>query len=144
MIRRPPVQFSLVLVACAGLATGGCSDRGADPVDPGAGPDPGPDPVSFAARIQPIFTANCVECHGRITNGGLDLREGSAYGNLVGVDAQGYAGQRVAAGDPGGSVLYLKLSGDVSTGGQMPPSGALPQELRDLVRNWIAEGAKDN
>ena len=124
------------------LALGGCSDEGSDPVSPG--PDPDPDPISFAADIQPIFNANCVGCHGLGGNGGLDLREGSAYGNLVGIDSQGYPGKRVMAGEPADSVLYLKLTGDSSTGTRMPPAGLLPQAQRDLVRDWIAEGAADN
>lgn len=137
--------LALTAIALVGLlALVGCSDDGSDPVSPGPDPDPDPDPVSFATQIQPIFTASCVGCHGSGGNGGLDLREGQAYGNLVGVDSQGYAGKRVMADEPANSVLYLKMSGDSSTGTRMPPTGLLPQAQRDLVRDWIAEGAQDN
>jgi hypothetical protein len=48
------------------------------------------------------------------------------------------------ADEPANSVLYLKLTGDSSTGTRMPPPGLLPQAQQDLVRDWIAEGALDN
>lgn len=139
-VSRTITVFAFAMIAM--LALGGCSDEGSDPVSPG--PDPDPDPISFAEDIQPIFTASCVGCHGLGGNGGLDLREGSAYGNLVGVDSQGYPGKRVMADEPANSVLYLKLTGDSSTGTRMPPAGLLPEAQRNLVRDWIAEGAQDN
>jgi len=130
----------VVGLALAGvLALAGCSDEGADPVAPVP-----PAEVSFAAQVQPVFNANCTGCHGQDGNGGLDLREGQAYGNLVEVASQGYPGQRVAAGDPDSSVLHRKLNGLSGVGGQMPLGGALPESDRNLIRDWISEGAKDN
>lgn len=129
------------LLAGAGLLVlAGCSDEGSDPVAPGGG---GPT-VSFAADVQPIFNTNCTTCHGLNGNGGLDLRPGEAYGNLVGVDANGYAGKRVVAGDPDASVIYRKLTGATGVGGPMPPAGMLPTETTDIVRQWIAAGAAEN
>lgn len=118
---------------------GGCSDEGEDPVNPGNGGD---DPVSFAAQIQPIFDANCVGCHGQGGNAGLDLRSGVSRANLVSVDAQASAGQRVVPGDARSSVLYLRLTGDGL--GTMPPGGSLDATTLELVRRWIDEGAADN
>ncbi len=119
----------------------GCSDHG-DPVttvtDPGGG---GPDPVSFASEVQPIFNANCVGCHGAGGNAGLDLREGLSRTNLVGMAAVGSAGDLVVAGDSAASVLYQRLSG---VGGTMPPTGGLPATDIATVQTWIDEGALDN
>jgi Carboxypeptidase regulatory-like domain len=57
---------------------------------------------------------------------------------------------RVVAGDPGSSFLYLKLGGDPpvadipAIGTRMPPRGPPIDEADlDLVRRWIAQGAKN-
>jgi len=123
------------------LAVAGCSDQGADPTDPGGGAPP---PVSFAANIQPIFDNNCAGCHGAGGNGGLDLRPGESYANLVGTAAGGHPGLRVTAGDPDASVLYLKLTGAAGVGSVMPPAGSLGSGVTDVVWAWISEGAQDN
>ncbi len=128
-----------VLILAGILALAGCSDEGADPVVPTL-----PAGVSFSVQVQPIFNAECTGCHGLNGNGGLDIREGEAYGNLVGIPSQSYAGQLVMAGDPDASVLHRKLNGLPGVGDQMPLGGSLPEESRNLIRDWIAEGAPDN
>lgn len=129
------------LAAIALLSLAGCSDDGADP----AVPDPEPTVVSFAADIQPIFDANCLDCHGAAANGGLDLRAAATPGSLVNVASVGYAGTRVVPGDPHTSVLYLKVEGDASTGARMPfGRAALAPALRLLIHDWIEQGALDN
>jgi len=52
--------------------------------------------------------------------------------------------KRVVPGKPDESLLYLKLDINAPCGQQMPPGGTLTQELRDEVRDWIANGAKDD
>lgn len=52
--------------------------------------------------------------------------------------------KRVKPGAPDESLLYLKLDINAPCGQQMPPGGTLSQELRDEVKDWIADGAKDN
>lgn len=140
-IRPGTIRFLVLPAALACLAA--CSDQGTEPQldDAGDGNGGGPT-VSFAADVQPLFDANCIGCHG--ANGGLSLAAGSSYDNLVGVPAQGYAGNRVVPGDPDASVLYRKLSGAQGVGGPMPPTGFLPAATVDLVRTWIAEGALEN
>jgi mono/diheme cytochrome c family protein len=135
---RIPLKILLVVVTL--IFGAGCSDRGADPMDPVGGPDP----VSFSADVQPIFDSNCIGCHGQNGNGGQDLRAENSYANLVGVDATGGAGKRVVADDPESSVLYLKMTGAPGVGSVMPPTGGLPAEVTDIVRQWVAEGALDN
>ena len=49
---------------------------------------------------------------------------------------------RVVPGKPEESLLVKKLSGNPPCGDRMPPNAEpLPQELQDLVKNWIAAGA---
>jgi len=95
--------------------------------------------VDFDSQIQPLFSANCIFCHGGSTPpGGLDLTSGRSYDNLVGVESQGYApALRVAPGDTAASVLYNKLNDTGVHGDVMPPSGVLPQEQRDTFEWWI-------
>jgi len=130
---------SAALMVAGIIAIAGCSDEGADLVAP-----PVPGGVSFASQVQPIFNANCIGCHGQNGNGGLDLREGQSYGNLVGVASQGYPGMLVMAGDPDASVLHRKLNGLSGVGGQMPLGSTLPEADRNLIHDWISKGAIDN
>ncbi len=95
------------------------------------------EPVDFARDIQPIFTANCAKCHGpeKQESG---LRLDAPEGLLAG----GNSGAAVAAGDADGSLLLQAIvgAGDVS---KMPPKGlGLEPAQIELVRRWIAEGAK--
>lgn len=133
------IRKAAVLVMAGVLALAGCSDEGADPVAPVPANE-----VSFAAQVQPVFNAICTGCHGQNGNGGLDLREGQAYGNLVEAASQGYPGQRVTPGDPDSSVLFRKLNGLSGVGGLMPPGGSLSDADLKLFHDWISEGAKDN
>ncbi|PJA73322.1 hypothetical protein CO151_13880 [bacterium CG_4_9_14_3_um_filter_65_15] len=135
-------RISAVTLLVALTVLAGCSDQGTAPQVAGGGG--GESDVSFAADIQPIFNANCIGCHGAGGNGGLDLRDGSSYGNLVGVEAMGYSLLRVEAGSSETSVLYLKLMGAPVTGTRMPVGGTLEQATIDLVADWIDQGARNN
>jgi hypothetical protein len=124
--------------------------------------------VSFTADVVPIFQQNCISasCHGLAGSpkGDLFLGALSAHGNdsgkvhsdLVGVTtAQLPTMKFVAVGDPTHSYLMHKLDNDqcmfqsncVAADCQqsMPFSdNLLPDETRDIVRRWIAQGALDN
>src|SRR5213594_5113855 len=76
--------------------------------------------ATFARDIQKkIFDSTCAtpSCHGAgAASAGLDLSDGAAYSNLVGVPAANEAARaagllRVAPGDPDHSYLLLKLEG---------------------------------
>jgi hypothetical protein len=92
----------------------------------------------------------CTGCHPGV-NSALDLREGRAYDDLVGVAAlEDPSLTRVVAGDPERSFLYLKLGGaaplaDIPAIGTRMPPRAPPIDDADLalVRDWIEQGAKD-
>jgi hypothetical protein len=98
-------------------------------------------------------------------NSGLDMSSKvRAYWSLVGRPCIGTScnqmGTRVVPGDPGSSMLFLKVSQPTPPcGSQMPAdintflttgvsvliSGtALPQEKQDLIQNWIQDGAQNN
>jgi mono/diheme cytochrome c family protein len=123
------------------LGGAGCSDLGTEPESPPSAAAP----VSFAADLQPVFAARCVVCHGVGGNAGLDLNAAVAWDNLVGVVATNYGPrERVVAGNPDQSVLFLKVSGDVTVGDRMPLGGTLDTETIEKIRVWIAQGALQN
>ncbi|WP_169791297.1 hypothetical protein [Sandaracinus amylolyticus] len=104
--------------------------------------------VSFATDVQPIFTASCVgSCHGGARpSSDLDLTEGRAYAELVGV-ASTCTDRRplVVPRDPDGSALYQKLVGTACSGQRMPIGrDELSTAQIATVRDWICGGARDD
>ena len=102
------------------------------------------------SRIQNlVFTPSCasVNCHkGSSSQHGLDLSSGAAYSNLVNVPSgQMPALNLVTHGNPNQSYLVQKIEGTAEIGDRMPLNGqVLEYDFQQLVRNWIAEGAKNN
>lgn len=107
-------------------------------------------PVSFAASVQPIFSANCATsgCHtGGSPLAGLNLEPGQAYGNIVNVaSTQIPAIQRVLPGDASNSYLYQKITDAMGIMGSPMPFGSfpLPQDDIDAIEAWINQGALNN
>jgi mono/diheme cytochrome c family protein len=95
--------------------------------------------VDFETQIQPIFTANCVRCHGGTA--GMFLAQGVSYNNLVGVTSQNYSPAiRVKSGDLTNSVMYNKINNTGVYGGVMPKdTGKMSQSNIDLIATWIAQ-----
>ena len=91
-------------------------------------------------------------CHGARASGGLDLRPGAAYDELVGVPASNVraaaAGKtRVLPGDAAASFLSQKLHGDLEEGeGARMPLFDAPLTFIELmlVDAWIDGGAPEN
>jgi mono/diheme cytochrome c family protein len=100
---------------------------------PGVTPAAAP---SFSADVLPILESHCAGCHGQL--GGWDA---STYESVVNSGANGPA---VIPGDPDASLLAQKLLGTQNLGGIMPPSGALPDDLIQVILDWIAASALDN
>ncbi len=105
----------------------------------------------FATDIEEIFgRRGCTAsgCHGSFMSGGLDLRTGAAYGNLVGVPAEALSGppglDRVTPNDILASYLWLKVSG--TTAGDRMPLGGVVLDGIDLgnIMNWINTDAPNN
>ena len=85
------------------------------------------DSVHFQTEIQPIFTANCISCHGAIK--APDLRNGHSYNALT---QGGYVNL------PGNtSKLYSKM-----TGAEHTPRSTDVDKQKVLI--WINQGAHNN
>ena len=102
--------------------------------------------VNFAADIQPIFTARCIQCHDQNHQTGLDLREGNSYNLLVNVSSTNYAPNlRIEPLSLENSVLWNKITDSGVFGQQMPPIGE-PVSNFDIekIESWIELGALNN
>jgi hypothetical protein len=107
-------------------------------------------PVEFKRDIVPLLKVRCAVCH--LTGDeafGMALYPSAAYKSLVAVPSGESPLLRVKAGKPDESYLIRKLEGTQSDVGgkglQMPiESGPLSRQEVDMIRAWIAEGAKDN
>jgi len=120
--------------------------------------DPTPDTRTITVSAAPgvtltqvqneIFNQSCafVGCHrGAAATGGLDLSEGNAYGEIVGVaSGQRPSMNRIEPFSAEESYLYLKVTGDGDFA-RMPLGGSrLSDEELALLRSWIEAGAQDN
>jgi hypothetical protein len=151
----------LVVLAAAGCTTAAPSPA-CDDYQPPAGFDLGAPAVSFRRDVMPVFAQSCAfsSCHGATV--------GSANGVFLGADAArvhaGLVNARgselasmpfVTPGDPRASFLLRKMDGSQcaldaacaggACGDAMPKgSGPLEVATRDVVRRWIAQGAKND
>jgi hypothetical protein len=99
--------------------------------------------VDFNRQIRPILSESCYQCHGpdrnkRKADLRLDLREGlfrTADGTTV-----------VAPSHPEESELYFRITSDDPELRMPPPKSGKPlaPEQAELIRRWIAEGARWN
>ncbi len=124
-------------------------------------PTPGEDPDGCAASFDGTFEAiqtvvfdgnGCTQqaCHGSSAQGGLDLRAGAAYANLLEAPSAASAETRVLPGSPNRSFLYKKLAaktdpGSFEVAGTPMPSGLPPisPDQLEAVRIWIKAGAPE-
>lgn len=99
------------------------------------------------AQVSEVFAVSCAisGCHsGGEPAAGLSL-EGDFAARIVGVDS----GQRpdlklVDPGNADGSYLLIKVRGDDEiVSQQMPPGAPLSAEQVEIIRAWIASGAKE-
>ncbi|MDA7527541.1 PSD1 and planctomycete cytochrome C domain-containing protein [Planctomicrobium sp.] len=86
----------------------------------------------FDEQIAPLLATRCLSCHNESEKkGGLNLsREATAR-------AGGENGATITPGTPDQSLLWEKISTD-----EMPPEHPLSQAEKELVRQWISNGAK--
>lgn len=83
--------------------------------------------------VGPIFAENCTGCHFEGGRAGLNL---TSYATAL---AGSNNGPVLVAGDPNGSLLVQRITGQVTP--QMPRGRApLSQEQIDLIIAWIAGG----
>lgn len=95
--------------------------------------------VSFANDVQPIFQNHCDGCHGFSD-------PTSGYSILTVQRIFSYApGVRVIPYDLTNSVLYGKITNSGQFGQLMPQGGPqIPLADRNVIRDWILEGARNN
>ena len=91
--------------------------------------------VDYNSEIQPIFDANCANCHLDNSFGELNL---SSYINVM---SGGNGGAVITPYDHIASELYNRITLSESSDFDMPPSGSLVQSEIDLIAKWIDEGA---
>ncbi|MBX3744279.1 MAG: SUMF1/EgtB/PvdO family nonheme iron enzyme [Verrucomicrobiae bacterium] len=98
------------------------------------------EPVDFNRQIRPIFEANCIICHGDERPKGR-FRMNTLEGNLEGGDY----GVGLVPGKPEESPIYTSTILAADHVDLMPPpaqGGPMPKEITDVLKQWIAEGAK--
>jgi len=99
--------------------------------------DPAVKPVDFSRDVKPVLATKCYACHGP--------DEGKRKGKLR-LDMKEAALKKVVKpGDAAGSPLVKRITTDDPTE-VMPPTtahtGALSPQQIDILRRWVAEGAK--
>jgi len=103
--------------------------------------------------VQPLLSQACATatCHdGQSRKAGLDLTEGKAWAETVGVSTLQCGGGKVLVvpGQPSASYLLQKMRGQGLCGGSevMPPQPEQPLGLRDIeiVSAWICQGARED
>jgi len=96
----------------------------------------------YEDMIAPVFEAKCVSCHNENkAKGELSM---ASYGNLL---KKGESGrQAVVPGNADSSELYRRLLLPEADEDRMPPKGKTPLTVpeTELIRYWIASGAKTN
>ena len=96
------------------------------------------EPIDFERRVWPILEAHCVTCHGAqqsYSNLRLDSSEAIVRG--------GELGEVLVGGDPEGSELYRRTAVEPDDLDFMPVDAPpLSSEQREILRTWIAEGAR--
>lgn len=105
--------------------------------------------ATFADVYSKVLTGSCAGgyCHGG-TAGGWTVKSDAAstYTQLVDKTSSACSGlKKVEPGQPEKSSLYLKLRGSfmgVCTGNKMPTGGSVTATQLEMVRSWIAGGAK--
>src|SRR6266850_6592279 len=85
----------------------------------------------WSSKVQPIFDANCVKCHGL-----MQQKNGLELDSLERVMKGGDDGAVVVPGKPDKSRLYQYTSADSDP--HMPPKKQLTDVQREAIRDWIA------
>jgi len=85
----------------------------------------------FETQIAPFIAQNCLDCHDSVTKKGrLDLsRKVAAF-------AGGESGKVIVPGKAGESLLWDQIES-----GDMPPKGALTNQQKKMLKEWIDSGA---
>lgn len=105
----------------------------------------GKKPVSFRDQIQPVLNARCTRCHGTEVSRAKIVMV--SYATFMNSHTMSGKEPLVIPGNPYQSRLYI-LCETNQPHFRMPPDTSsvtpLPAADLELLRHWIAEGAKDN
>ncbi|MFO0722470.1 MAG: c-type cytochrome domain-containing protein [Myxococcota bacterium] len=96
--------------------------------------------IDYATVIQPIFNAECVQCHA-----GANPPRNLHLDSYAGVIAGGLTGNEVVSCQPNSSLLYQKISMTTPpVGARMPADGPpyLTTSQIGAIQQWIAEGGR--
>lgn len=86
----------------------------------------------FDQKVAPILAANCLECHtGKAAEGDLDLSTSDKA--FLGGDS----GKAIVPGNLNDSLLWERIESD-----EMPPKHPLGEADKQLIKDWIRNGAK--
>jgi len=126
--------FQLLIAIAFGLILDSCFNEKYPVVD--LATPPATKTVSFAIDIQPILNNNCIACH--FTGSGLpDFTADNSFAAMTDLINSG----NIIPGNADGSELMEMLNGVQNV---MPPSGPMLKSFRDLIGQWINQGAKNN
>jgi hypothetical protein len=142
------IRLSLVSAALILAALPSCSSSSSAPAEPGTF-------STIYPLLFPVSTnARCNFCHGlpanETSNGKLFMGtdKATAYAALVGKTSLGAKcpdKPLVVPNDPAGSLFFQKLTAAPPCGSRMPLGGVpLSSDQIEMVRSWIAAGAKDD
>ena len=137
---------AMLLLACAaGCAGNGQGlDSNGNPVSASGGSS-GPITADLQSIQDNVFTPICSKCHiGASAPEGLQLTEGNAYNNLVGVPSTEQPNvMRVDPGNAANSYMIRKIMGAPGiSGGQMPLGETpLPAATQAAMAQWVTNGA---
>jgi hypothetical protein len=137
------MRRSLLLVAALLWAGCGGDDSTVGPDDDGEGALT----EATLAQVSGVFSVSCAlsGCHSGGEPAADMSLEGDFAARIIGVAS----GQRpdlklVDPGNPDSSYLLIKVRGDDEiVSQQMPPDKVLPAEQVEIIRAWIASGAKE-
>ena len=88
--------------------------------------------LNFDRDVAPVLIDNCLDCHsGAEPKGGLDLTDSES------AQKGGDSGAVIVPGKLDQSLLWQQIES-----GEMPPKKPLGKQERQVLRNWIALGAK--
>lgn len=98
--------------------------------------------INYSTQIQPIFDESCTSCHyDGLSESSVNL---SSYRDVMNSVGDQYGVNIVVAGEPDNSPLVDKIEPDPEFGARMPQIGSpLTDAEIDTIRQWIAEGAKE-
>lgn len=131
--RIPYAAVAAFFVTAISLWISGADRSDAEAADRGENTSPqSTAEIDFEKQIAPLLARRCLECHsGNDPQGKLNLA------TLNSAMKGGETGKALVPGDLKKSLLWERVDA-----GDMPPKGPLPEEEQQLLKRWIASGAK--